>query len=331
MPGDDDFSIRFYDGGANDRLLALLRAAFGRWPASDFPVDPTDHLDWKLASPGARGCHIVIEAQGTMIGCRLTIARRMKLGGEEVGARFGADNAVHPGWQRRGVMTHMRDFGRQELAHRFDLHFGTTNNEFVLRRDLREGRRLFANQIEVLEKNNVHAPVPVDMSGFTIREVTAFDDRIDDFWRDASQPFDVIVVRSREYLNWRYADRRAGRFTILLAECDAQLAGYAVLSTSGEKGHIADLLVLPERPDVLEAMLQSSLRRLAASGALRIQVWSPLLHPYRDALVRNGFNATRTMQGVTLGAYRPDLEDALGILDNPRAAVHVMAGDTDLV
>jgi GNAT superfamily N-acetyltransferase len=228
-------------------------------------------------------------------------------------------------------MNRMRDFGRQELAQRFDLHFGTTNNEFVLRRDLREGRRLFANQIDVLERTTVDAAAPADVPGVAIREVAAFDDRIEDFWRAASQPFDVAVVRSREYLNWRYADPRAGRFTILLAECDAQLIGYAVLSTSGDKGQIADLLVLPERRDVLQALLEAALTQLASSGASRVQVWSPLLHPYRDTFVTKGFNATRTMQGVTLGAYRPDLAGALAILDDPRAAVHITAGDTDLV
>jgi len=330
MPG-DDFSIRFYDGGANDSLLKLLRAAFGRWPATNSPVEPSDYLNWKLSSPGAHGSHIVAEAQGAMIGCRLTLARRMKLCGEELSARFGVDLAVHPDWQRRGVMTRMRAFGSQQLTRQFDLHSGTTGNDSVLRQDVREGRRLIANQIEVLERNTRDAPAASGVAGVTIREVAAFDDRIDDFWRDASQPFDIIVVRTREYLNWRYADRRAGRFIIVFVERDAHLLGYAVLSAFGEKGNIADLLVLPERPDLLEVLLRYCVTRLAASGALRIQVWNAAHHPYRNSLLRNGFAAKRTLQGTTLGAYRPDLEDALAVVDDPRAAVHFMAGDTDLV
>lgn len=330
MPRDNDFSIRFYDGGANESLLTLLRAAFARWPPANIPIEPSDHLAWKLSSPGANGSHVVVEAQGEIIGCRFTIARRMKLFGEELSARFGVDTAVHPGWHRRGVMTRMREFGWQQLAQRFDLNSGITDNEFVLQQDLREKRRLFANRIEVLERNTLDAPAASGVEGVTIREVAAFDDRIDDFWRGASQPFDIIVVRSREYLNWRYADRRAGRFTIVFAERDAHLLGYAVLSAFGDKGSIADLLVLPERPDLLEVLLQDCVTRLAASGALRIQVWNAAHHPYRDSLVRNGFAAKRTLQ-VTLGAYRPDLEDVLGMLDDPRAAVHFMGGDTDIV
>jgi GNAT superfamily N-acetyltransferase len=330
MPADNDFSIRFYDGGANDSLRALLRAAFGRWPPATIAVEPSDHLAWKLSSPGAEGTHVVVEAQGEIIGCRFTLARRMMLCGVERSARFGADNAVHPDWQGRGVMTRMREFGWQQLAQHFDLNSGVTDNDVVLKQDLREKRRLFANRIEVLERDALDVPAASAVAGVTVREAAAFDDRIDDFSHEASQPFDIIVVRSREYMNWRYADHRAGRFTIVFAEHDAQLLGYAVLSAFGERGNIADLLVRPERPDILEALLQHCVTRLAASGALRVQVWNPAHHPYRGSLLRNGFTAKRTMQ-VTLGAYRPDLEDALDVLDDPRAAVHFMGGDTDIV
>jgi len=56
----------------------------------------------------------------------------------------------------------------------------------------------------------------------------------------------------------------------------------------------------------------------------------PSDHPYRDSLLRNGFAAKKTMQ-VTIGPYRPDLEAGPDVMDDPRAAVHFMGGDTDIV
>jgi len=55
MPDDNDFSIRFYDGGANDSLLTLLRAAFGRWPAASFAVEPPDHWHGSFPARGQMG------------------------------------------------------------------------------------------------------------------------------------------------------------------------------------------------------------------------------------------------------------------------------------
>ena len=330
MPGDSEFSIRFYDGGADGALLALLNAAFGRWPPAKIAAEPAEHLAWKLSSPGAHGTHVVVEAQGAIIGCRFTLARRVMLSGSELSTRFGADNAVHPDWQQRGVMTRMREFGWEQLAERFDLNSGITDSEAVLKIDMREKRRLFANKIEVLERNALKAPSASPVAGVTFREVAAFDDRVDGFSRDASRPFDVIVVRSKEYLNWRYADRRAGRFTIILAERDGELLGFAVLSVAGNKGTVADLLVLPERDELVEALLGHCVASLAASGAHRVQIWNAAHHPYRASLERSGFDARGAIQ-VTLGAYRPALEPALCVLDDPRAPVHFMAGDTDIV
>src|SRR4029077_16724575 len=59
-----------------------------------------------------------------------------------------------------------------------------------------------------------------------IREMLAFDDRIESFWQQAAQPFDFVAVPPADWLNWRYCDARGGIGSVLLAEDDAELLGF---------------------------------------------------------------------------------------------------------
>lgn len=331
MPDAEDWSVRFYREGDDEALVDLLRSAFDRWPAPDISVEPLEYLRWKLASPEAQRSHVVAEADGEIIGCRITMARRMKVRDRVLLMRLGVDSAVHPRWHNRGVMTRMKTVSWDELARRFDLHGGTTRNEYLLRQDLRDGRRLFGNKMEVLERPPGEAPIAAQVHGWTIGAAAAFDDRVNDLWQEASVPFDLLVVRTKDYLNWRYADPRAGGFAIRLAERKGRLLGYAVLAGSGTRGRIADLFVLPERADVLASLIQDGLAHFKNMGVSRVQCWCPRHHPFRPVFRRLGFERRQTLRGVTLGAYSNDLNRELEFLSDPLAALHMCAGDTDVV
>jgi hypothetical protein len=88
-------------------------------------------------------------------------------------------------------------------------------------------------------------------------------------------------VRHRAYLNWRYADPRAGRYTIRVAEEKGELLGYVVPAVSRGKGFIADLLVLPGRLDVVAALVEDAAGHLAERGLSALRCWCAKRHPYR--------------------------------------------------
>lgn len=319
-------AVRFYrEGEADDQLLEVLERAFGRWPWTEITVPPLEHLRWKLSTPGASGTHIVAEADGGIVGCRLSVFREMEVGGRTLRYRNGTDSCVHPAWQRRGVMAAMRAFGWAALRERFDLHGGSTNNQRIIDLDLRDGRRLFANAIEVLERDTdgIAHETAID-----VRVAEAFDARADVLWGDARGEFDLAVVRSSGYLTWRYADPRGGRYTILLAEQGQTLLGFAVLALSQGRGCVADVLVAPGRLDALAALLVAGTARLREEGASRVQCWCPRRHPYRETLERCGFRRRRAMRGVTLGPYDPAID--LSMMEDPELRLHYTPGDTDL-
>jgi hypothetical protein len=166
-----------------------------------------------------------------------------------------------------------------------------------------------------------------------VRRIEAFDERIDGLWAAASRPFSFMLVRKRGYLNRRYCDRRAGPFIVKLAEEDGRILGYVVYRVSYGRGYIADLIALPDRPDVVESLLADAVRDLESKGVESIECWSYERHPHWPLLQRFGFiNRRRTMKATLTLAPKSSLQAAeLRMVRDPGSAIHVMSGDTDLV
>jgi hypothetical protein len=105
--------------------------------------------------------------------------------------------------------------------------------------------------------------------------------------------------------------------------------GYAVLCQQESVGHIVDLLVLPGRFDVLTELFAFAGRSFNHGGATSIECWSTRHHPYRHTLEQQGFKPMRRAVRPLYEPGRLDLAE-LSTLQDTRAQVHLMAGDTDL-
>jgi hypothetical protein len=167
-------------------------------------------------------------------------------------------------------------------------------------------------------------------SGFQVHEETGFDRRFDDLFEETAREFDVICDRDQTSLRWRYGDRRAGPFRVRSIVDGGRLLGYAVLRLAGDRAFIADLLALPGRHDVVEALLADATSIARAKSVAAIECWLSKGHPYRAALRRRGFVDSRIE--VVLEYHAVGVDDAdLAPLRDPRAKVHFLTGDTDLV
>ncbi len=137
-------------------------------------------------------------------------------------------------------------------------------------------------------------------------------------------------MRTADRLNYRFADPRAGDYTIVVAEQGDRVLGYIIYTSWKQTGHVADVLVLPERYDVLESLLVYALEELRCGGNTSAECWRFMYHPYRPVLERLGFDQPRRSQGTTLHSLQGH-DDELAFFADPKSAVHIMAGDTDLV
>jgi hypothetical protein len=319
---------RFYEERDDQGLLDLFTRAFDGWPKRELSVPPIEHLRWKLRShPLALRSHIVAELGGRIIAGRPIWVALVKVDSRLLLARSGVDRAVLPEFQRQRVMTALEVRMPLEWNQRFDLVLGLRNNwESVYVSPGTKYRRF----IDVMTRPLDVDPPPSPACAWTVRSVPAFDARCDGFWREASQPYRMAVARTKDYLNYRYADRRAGNYSITIAEQDQRLLGYIVSCAWQQTGHIADLLVLPDRLDVLESLVANAVRRLRDQGKSSVECWQFAYHPYRPVLEKLGFDKPRRKHRLALQSTK-GLDDELAFFADPKALVHLTAGDTDLV
>lgn len=330
----DGCVLRFYQKADEERLADLLFEAYPRWPGVDIPVPAIEHLRWKLRSrQDALRYHVVAELGSRLVGCRFFLLQNVKFGDKVLAVRQGVDTSVHPAFQGRGLMTALT-YPIPERLREFDADFSVRSGEEALERVVRyDERQNYYASVDVLRCNldvserSSHDPA---VSAWSIRSAPRFDERLRQFMDEASAPFWLIVERTPEYLNWRFADARAGAFTIRLAEGEDGMLGYLVLRMSGSRGYIADLLALPRRDDVVASLVKDALDQFRSGGVSSVECWAARNHPYREVLGRHGFDQKkRTMQFYCQPMRVPD--EVVQPFGSRDAVMHLVSGDTDLV
>ena len=182
-------------------------------------------------------------------------------------------------------------------------------------------------QGRLLRQRLRYRPLDLHAPNTAVRTVEQFDERVDEFFQKAARPFALIQHRDQASLNWRYADRRAGPFTIRLAEEGDELVGYAVTRAVGSGAHLADLLALPGREDVADALIRDAMELGRRVGAPAIRSWMVEHHPYHRLLLHSGFLPVRRIV-VPAFTDHGNTRD-YGFLHDPHAPLHIMLGDTD--
>jgi GNAT superfamily N-acetyltransferase len=359
----DSVTYRWFREGDEPALLELLQAAFGRWPGVDVPCEPIEHLRWKLAVPnGATACCVAVRG-GEIIAAQICAFQHFLLHGREVTALRGWDTATHPHYQRLGLMQKLRSFRIAEVHGRCDFEIGTWTNHPAMaalhehdgRLDLGGGSEVLIAPVTAraaLSALKVRLRVPGKLvrssaafarwagarraaarvdHAFVIRDIARFDDRANEFGAQASKQFSLILERTSEYLNWRYCDQRGGSFAVKIAEEEGQILGYAVLRINGGRAHLADILVLPGREDVVRALANAIIHEARNRGLDRLEFLAPKTHPFRRALADSGFVGRRARKVPP--SYLPlrMSSEELSSLSSPGFVFHWVIGDSDII
>ena len=161
-----------------------------------------------------------------------------------------------------------------------------------------------------------------------IIDVKSFDQKVDRFLEKIVGKYDFILHRSRDYLNWRYLDPRAGDYKVRVAEENGVIIGYCVVSINKiqnyHTGHIVDLLTLSGRLDVAETLLVSSLRFFEQEKVNRVIYQVIQDHPYEALSIRYGFKRGKKMPSIFYGFFG---EQNLELETIPPHRVYFSMGD----
>jgi len=125
----------------------------------------------------------------------------------------------------------------------------------------------------VLSKDKILPEVP--HAGF--RDVRQFDDDFDTLWGDCAKDYDVAIVRTRTYLNWRYLQRPDWEYFPFGFYDDGKLRGYVVLKLYREddsfRGHIVDILARKDDRATLEQLIAGSVNFFFNREVDEVMVW----------------------------------------------------------
>jgi hypothetical protein len=327
----DDWTCRFATEADAEAILDLLVAAFGSWPAHEITVPAVEHLRWKLLTrQDVRPWQIVVEDGPVIVGLNAVYRQRIKLKGHLRSSYQFVDLAVLPEYQHRGVIPAARRFSVSARVPYGDVLFGPprVDPRAASRRPEKRDPALRKNAyLQALVLEGPVATLPPARQSWLVQTPARFDDRVRAFSEEAAVPFDLISAHDEEFLNWRYCDPRAGRWTVHTAEEDGRLLGYVTYRISNNWAYVGGLLALPDRLDVVESLLQEMMRCLHEQGVPAVQCWSTTYHPYRAVLRDLGMEKKRRHIRVTVHAEGEDLSG----LEDPAAALHIVASDTDLV
>lgn len=292
------WSIRSYEKGDENGIFELMKAV------PEYPTLEKEKWmrwwNWKYMDNPAGVSRIwVADHDGKIVGSRSTILVKMKIAGEPVMGSQNTDLLTHPDYRRQGIFSALEKKSFDQLKDDgicityslpgpmsypsymksgsfFDTHAVQTvirpfNLENALKRRI---KNMILMKICAVTGNifiNIfnRAKKHPEVDGLTITKISSFDDRVNDFWKKISNDYEIIVVRDKEYLNWRYVDVPDVNYTIYLAEESEEICGYVVLGCAKQdilSGHILDIIAPLDRPEVIHCLLSKAIEYFEEEG-----------------------------------------------------------------
>ncbi|MBI5778458.1 MAG: GNAT family N-acetyltransferase [Planctomycetes bacterium] len=132
-----------------------------------------------------------------------------------------------------------------------------------------------------------------DRKRLKIERILSFDDRFDHLWEANKGLFKNIVVRNKQYLNWRYMNNPARKYTAFsIADLMDNLKGFVVCKTTSVRGikagFIGDLFVENNDGQIADILIKKAEEYLCEQGS---RILSTLLfkhiHFYNTFLKNN--------------------------------------------
>ena len=169
----------------------------------------------------------------------------------------------------------------------------------------------------------------------SINEITVFDDRINTFYEKIKPNYYFLVEKTKDYMNWRYCDKRGGNFNVWTAEENDEIVGYLVLKINKRnvdypEGYIVDLLAFNERENVADNLAKFAFNYFDEREVNVI--WAEVVggHPYERILGKYGMLDTMMKPNLTWKTIKPR-EDYDQFANAPPGKLHYTFGEGDAI
>ncbi len=311
---DFSWNLRKYQDGDEHGIVELLRIAFRK---------PYSMEEWRWRYKENPACSPIIwlaEHDSKIIGHYAIVPIKMKVGNTYITGSFARNAATHPKYREKGIFSSTVNRCYQDAAeNNIPLTYGYANTNLgptYKRYEWRGHICFMVNLIKVLNwEPFLSRYIPLNFlvnataqtigkigrrgsanGGLEIERIDRFDERVDRFWEKISKQFRIIVKRDHAYLNWRYADCPKKEYAIYTAMKNNEIVGYCVLSEERhdnmKSGMIIDILGFEDHRDVVNHLIQRSLRCFKENDIDQVICMMSEEHPYKAIFIRAGFIAS---------------------------------------
>lgn len=259
-------------------MLALIRTEYG-----DVDLAQEAYYDWLIRQTPTDVPQFAAreKATGKVVSASTLLGVRASWCGEPILAILGINLVVDPRYRRQGVYRALATQPRDDLREAGYRFMTTFPNQKSMPQMAKSDLYHLVSQVPLLIRPlNVQALTATHIDNALLRwglnagwavasrtlwreghssqggpdarlveEGQELDEPYDRFWAKVKAKYDLMVVRDRAFLQWRFCDIPTRDYQILSARRDGELEGYVVLRQAQIRGTragmIADLLVLP--------------------------------------------------------------------------------------
>lgn len=326
-----DLEFRLFQKGDEQGLSHLFREVF------EVEKD-SRYWDWKYyQNPAGQHSIIVALSGGRVVGTAGLLPIKLKIGSTEVLSAQGIDVVVSPEYRSRGTFIKLSKLSIEEcirngadLSYAFSikityrvctkfLGYAGIFPVFKMTKILnptpylqgKMGAGIITNIVGPIGRqafkiaNKRRLVVPRELK---INEVTHFDERFDDFWRQECKNYEIAVVRDSQYLNWRFI-RNPSPYKIFCVEQDRSIKGFIVLKCFQEevrRGRIIDIFVQSHGDAIIDVLLTAAINYFIDQGVDVVACWMLEHTPILQALKKRGFVKRETPHDLIVRSFTDD-------------------------
>ena len=356
-----EWSMRAYREGDEDGILELWKATY---PEREYNREGwLRWWHWKYKeNPAGPGRIWLAEHDGRIVGQKPIVPVLMKIGTKIVTAFQNIDTMTHPDHRRQGIY---ESLSRKTVAEaeKDGIHIGYTfpskvthpilvkrlgwfdvaisrivfkplnwQNTLTTRIDNRFLLNICARGGNLVSRVFCRTGEAQVMAGATINQVYSFDERINDFWNRVSDQHEIMVVRNKDYLNWRYVAVPSSKYLMHVVEKDEQIYGYLVLRYAQQESTKVAVIfdILAESEQIARCLISKATERCKQEGI--DVVYSSMIanQAYLKAFKRNGFISVPLLKGRWFCAFSSSPHISKAFLGNPKSWF-VQIGDSDSI
>lgn len=235
---------------------------------------------FKGENPAGKSLVWVAEDQNNILATFAIIPMMYFVNGITIKGSHSTAMIVDPKWQNKGLIKFVADkLINNAISDKIFFTYGYPNERayelhkrLLGYKDISDQKFYYYN----FEKNK--KDISSDSSkNFIFKEIKEFDLSFDKLWESVKEKFEAVVIRKKEFLNWRYINRPDIRyFPFGLFEKD-KLLGYCVLKIYKEekilRGHFLDVFTDPENGQVFHDLIIKGMLFLQKNECHEVNLW----------------------------------------------------------